>query len=298
MLFRSQDGQQAIELPICLGNVNKLLYNIKIVSSSSSGFKRNTPVKLELEITTDKLLLARATSVGQSVMVEPINPFANKELTTEQRIVLKAERQANIEAEQNGGKPTKAGLEALYKAYEKVGNDLRAAETLELLNELYPSVHNFNQIGVLYSSAGYDDKALEYYEKGYNSNKNATTAFNYAYKLKDKDKAKFKEILEESLKLEPDKPHSLYEMGRLLKRENNPEGKKMIEKAFETWKRKFETNQMSESDYSWLSSAADELGMRDFAQQVRDSKPKFNGEKLYNSENLTITSREEGIIKK
>jgi molecular chaperone DnaK len=55
---------------------------------------------------------------------------------------------------------------------------------------------------------------------------------------------------------------------------------------------------MSESDYSWLSSVADELGMRDFAQQVRDSKPKFNGEKLYNSENLTITSIEEGIIKK
>ncbi|SDA95026.1 Molecular chaperone DnaK (HSP70) [Algoriphagus alkaliphilus] len=297
-LVTSQDGQQAIELPICLGNVNKLLYNIKIVSSSSSGFKRNTPVKLELEITTDKLLLARATSIGQSVMVEPINPFANKELTTEQRIVLKAERQANIEAEQNGGKPTKAGLEALYKAYEKVGNDLRAAETLELLNEIYPSIHNYNQIGVLFSSAGYDEKALEYYELAYQKDKDATTAFNYAYKLKSKDKAKFKEILEESLRLEPDKPHSLYELGKLLKREQDPKGKEMIQKAFESWKRKFESNRMSESDYSWLSSAADELGMRDFAQQVRDSKPKFNGEKLYNSENLTITSREEGIIKK
>jgi molecular chaperone DnaK len=54
-LVTSQDGQQAIELPICLGNVNKLLYNIKIVSGNSQGFKRNTPVKLELEITTDKL---------------------------------------------------------------------------------------------------------------------------------------------------------------------------------------------------------------------------------------------------
>lgn len=296
-LVTSQEGQQAIELPICLGNVNKLLYNIKIVSGNSQGFKRNTPVKLELEITTDKLLLARATAVGQQIMVEPINPFANKELTAEQRIVLKAERQANIEAEQNGGKPTKQGLETLYKSYEKVGNDFRAAETLELLNELYPSVHNYNQIGVLYSSAGHDDKALEYYEKGYNSNKNATTAFNYAYKLKDKDKEKFKEILKESLRLDPDKPHSLYELGRLLKKEKNPEGKKMIEKAFENWKRKFDTNQMNESDYSWLSSVADELGMRDFAQQVRESKPQFSGEKLYNSENLTVTSKEEGLIK-
>lgn len=296
-LVTSQDGQQAIELPICLGNINKLLYNIKIVSGNSQGFKRNTPVKLELEITTDKLLLARATAEGQQIMVEPINPFANKELTAEQRIVLKAERQANIEAEQNSGKPTKQGLETLYKAYEKVGNDFRAAETLELLNEMYPSVQNYNQIGVLYSSAGYDDKALEYFEKGYNSNKNATTAFNYAYNLKDKDKEKFKEILEESLRLDPDKPHSLYELGRLLKKENNPEGKKMIEKAFENWKRKFDINQMNESDYSWLSSAADELGMKDFAQQVRESKPQFSGENLYNSDNLTVTSREEGLIK-
>jgi len=285
-------------LPICLGNINKLLYNIQIVSSNQQGFKRNTPVKLELEITTDKLLIARATAVGQQVLVEPINPFANKELTTEQRIVLKAERQANLEAEQNGGKPTKQGLKTLYKAYEKVGNDLRAAETLELLNELYPSKSNYNSIGVLYSNAGYNDKALEYYELAYTHDKDSTTAFNYAYKLKDKDREKFKEILEESLRLDPDKPHSLYELGRLLKKENNPEGKKMIEKAFETWKRKFETNQMSESDYSWLSSAANELGMSDFARQVRDSKPQFSGEKLYNSENLTVTSREEGLIKR
>jgi tetratricopeptide (TPR) repeat protein len=296
-LVTSHDGQKAIELPICLGNINKLLYNIQIVSSNQQGFKRNTPVKLELEITTDKILLARATVIGQQVMVEPINPFANKELSTEQRIVLKAERQANLEAEQNGGKPTKQGLETLYKAYERVGNDLRAAETLELLDELYPSIHNFNQIGVLYSNAGYDDKALEYYEKGYNSNKNATTAFNYAYKLKEKDRSKFKEILEESLRLDPDKPHSLYELGRMLKRDNNLEGKKMIEKAFETWKRKFETNQMSESDYSWLSSAADELGMKEFARQVRDSKPQFTGDRLYNSENLTVTFREGELIK-
>ena len=296
-LVTSQDGQKAIELPICLGNVNKLLYNIQIVNSSQQGFKRNTPVRLELEITTDKLLIARASAFGQSVFVEPINPFANKELTTEQRIVLKAERQANLEAEQNGGKPTKQGLETLYKAYEKVGNDLRAAETLELLNELYPNVYNYNQIGVLYSGAGYDDKALEYYEKGYNLDKNATTAFNYAYKLKDKDKAKFKEILEESLQIDPDKPHSLYELGRLLKRENNSEGKEMIEKAFEAWKQKFETNIMSDSDYGWLSSVADELGMKEFARQVRDSKPQFSGEKLYNSENLTVTSTEERLIK-
>ena len=296
-LVTSQNGQAAIELPICLGSVNKLLYNIKIVCGDQNGFRKNTSVRLELELTTDKLLRARASAVGQSVLVEPINPFSNKELSTEERVVLKAERQANLDAEQNGGKPTKEGLEALYKAYEKVGNDFRAAETLELLNELYPDKSYYNQIGVLYSSAGYDAKALEYYELGYINNKNSTTAFNYAYKLKDKDKAKFKEILEESLQLDPDKPHSLFELGRLLKRENDPNGKEKIKKAFEIWKSKFDSNRMNESDFGWLASAADELGMRDFAQHVRDSQPKFTGEKLFNDANLTITNKDTGLIK-
>lgn len=71
----------------------------------------------------------------------------------------------------------------------------------------------------------------------------------------------------------------------------------MIKQAFDTWKKKYDTNSMSESDYSWLSSAAEELGMRDFAQQVRQSKPTFKGEELYNSDNLTQIIIEEGLIK-
>ena len=295
-LVTTIDGQASIELPICLGNINKMLYNIQIVSGNPAGFKRNTSVRLELEIDSNKLLLARASAEGQSVFVEPINPFANKELTTDERIVLKAERQANIEAEKNGGKPSKEGLTNLYKAYEKVGNDLRAAETLKLLNELYPHIHNYNQIGLFYSSAGHDDKAAVYYELAYQNAYNATTAFNYAHILKHKNHQKYREILEEALRLEPDMPHSLYELGKLLKKENNPSGAEMIKKAFAEWKHRFDTNRMEESDYSWLSSA-ENLGMYDFALQVRQSKPTFQGDRLYNTENLTKTRSEDSLIK-
>ncbi|MDL2247162.1 Hsp70 family protein [Bacteroides sp. OttesenSCG-928-J23] len=296
-LVSSKDGQQAIELPICIGNINKLLYNIKITSSNKQGFMRNTPVRLELEITTDKLLLARATADGQTVFTEPINPFANKELTTEQLIVLKAERQVNIEAEKNGGKHTKQGLESLYKAHERVGNTLSAAETLELLNELYPNVSYYSQIGVLYSSAGYRDKALEYYQKGYESNKNEVTAFNYAYGLKSKDREKAKKVLKESLDINPNYPHSLFELGRLLKNENDSNGKELILKAFKTWKQEFESNQISKNNYSWLAAAADELSMKDFAQRVRESIPQFRENKFYDIENLTTTNGEREMIK-
>lgn len=295
-LVTAQDGQQAIELPICLGNKNKLLYNIKIVSGDVSGFKKNTPVRLEIEINADKLLIARASALGQSVFVEPMNPFANKDLTTEELIVLKAERQANIEAEQNSGKPTKAGLENLYKAYDQIGNHLRAAETLELLNELYPNKYNFNQIGLFYSAAGHDDKALEFYKLAYQENKNSVTAFNYASKHKNKDDEKFREVLEEALKLDPDMPHAQYELGRILTRTKPEEGKSLIKRAFDKWKLKFDSNQMNDSDYSWLSSAAIDLGMKDFAKQVRDSQPKTTTSKLYNTNNLTSTFIESGIV--
>lgn len=39
-LVTSQDGQAAIELPICVGNINKMIFNLKITSSEQSGFKK------------------------------------------------------------------------------------------------------------------------------------------------------------------------------------------------------------------------------------------------------------------
>jgi len=90
----------------------------------------------------------------------------------------------------------------------------------------------------------------------------------------------------------------MFELGKILKQEGQNKGEEMIESAFEIWKNKFENNSLHEHEYSWLSSAAEELGMRDFARQVRDSKPKKSNEKLFNYDNLTITQRENGLIKK
>lgn len=294
-LVTTYDGQKAIELPICLGSKNKVLYNIQIISDDINGFKKDTAVKLEIEITSDKLLIARASAEGKSVLVEPINPFANKELTTEQRIVLQAEREANIEAEKNNGMPTKQSLKKLSEAYKKVENDLRAAETLELLNELYPPNSNLNEIGVLFSNAGYENKALYYYEQAYNQNKNFTIAFNLAYKLKNKDSNKFENLLKESLELEPNHPHSLYELGKFFKDRGNVNGEEMIKKAFDIWKTKYNSNNLSKNEYSWLSSIAYYLGMNDFANQVRNSIPNEFNDQLYDANNLTITTNNKNI---
>ena len=88
------------------------------------------------------MLIIHATCMGTICHVEPLSPFANKRIDNRRRAALKAERQANLEAEQNGGVPSKETLITLKQAYLKIGNDFKAAETLELQNELYPNVEN------------------------------------------------------------------------------------------------------------------------------------------------------------
>lgn len=283
----AEKGQKAIELPICLGNVNKMLYNIKIVSDSLNGFEENTPIQLELEINADKLLIAKATAAGKTISVEPMNPFANKELSSEERIIFAAEKEANLQAARNGGKPTEKSLSNLSKAYEKAGNYLRAAETLELQNEIYPSRYNLNQIALLYDRAGYDSKALEYFEKAYRMNRNSITASNFALTIKHLHPQKYRDALEDAISLNKDNTTALYELGKLLENEGNPQGKEMINRSFQLLKEKFETNSLSECNYGWLASIAKYLGNYDFANEVINTKPDNTLEdRLYDKNNL------------
>lgn len=281
------DGQKAIELPICLGSINKMLFNLKIVSNNLEGFKKNTPVRLEIEITVDKLLIASATAMGQTASIEPISPFANSELTSEERAIYEALKKLNNEAEKNGGKPTKSSLAKLADAYVLANKYLNAAETLELLYDLYKDVCYLNEIGVYYSRAGYNEKALEFYELSYTYNKNEVNAYNLAIKYRYKDKAKAKSLFEESLRINPEYPYSLLELGELLESENNPKGKEYIRKAYEILKRRFERNTLSLNDYGRLEDASNLLGLKDFAEKVRYSKPDVNTNNFFTNSNLT-----------
>jgi len=149
-LFPQFDGQKIIEIPVCIGNKNKILYNLKLYSPDDNGFKKSEPIKLQAEINADKLLLIRATAANKAVMVEPINPFANKDLTTNDRIKHLAEKEFRLSCARNGGEPTYEALNALHNAYEKIGLHFKAAETLEQISELFPKNANYNNIGLYY----------------------------------------------------------------------------------------------------------------------------------------------------
>lgn len=297
-LTPQKEGQEVIELPICVGSKNKLLYNIKLFNPDTGGFSKNTSVKLEIEINADKMLLIRASAGSKKIMVEPLSPFANKELTTEERIKYKAERDFNLECERNGGEPSLTALQTLHKAYEKIGMNYKAAETLEQIEEMFPGKGNLNNIGLHYSNAGKKDKAIMFYEKAMEKSPSSTTAFNIAMQYKHLNKNKYKEYLEKAQETNPHHNPSAYSLGQeLIRSGKKQEGKKLLQDSFDRWKQKFESNRMDKWDYSWFSSCARALGKHDYANHIDECEPKENLDKMYNSDNLTQFKQEEALKK-
>lgn len=290
-LVTSRSGQKTIELPICVGSVNKLLFNVKIDSSSPQGFPVNSPIQLVIEVNADKSLIVRASCLGIACQVEPLNPFANKELSTEERIVLKAERQANLEADTNGGIPSKDSLRTLRQAYEKAGNSFKAAETYELQTELYPSEDSFNEIGVLYSNAGDEEKAIEFYEKALQVNPNHKYAnANLGSTLMRREPSKAKKYLQRALELDPNHDTALIELGRIEKQNGETEkANEKFRRVYDMYMKQWKTNNLPDYAYGWFASVAEELGEQNFAKEIRQSRSKGDNEVYYNSENLSKT---------
>ena len=134
-LVPNKDGQALIELPICVGNPDKMLFNLKINAPDNNVFRKDDIIKVGISISADKLLVTDAECRNIHVRPELLNPFANKELSGEERAVIKAEREVERSASLNGGTPSKQSLNALIMAYKAAGNDFQAAETAEIKND-------------------------------------------------------------------------------------------------------------------------------------------------------------------
>lgn len=288
-LVPSRDNQEALELPICVGSQNKMLFNLKI--TRDGGFPINAEIKLGLELTADKLLLAQANCLGVNCMIEPQNPFANKELTTEERIVLAAERQANLEAEKNGGVPTKQSLISLRQAYNKAGNAFWAAETYELQLELYPNPNSYNEVGVLYSNAGNENKAIDFYERALANNPDEFhPMFNLGHTLINRDPKRAETLLRKAHSLDPSHAPSMIALAGIEERLGHKgEAQRLNQEAYNILYKKWKGGSLRDFEYSWLESVAQRLGLKSVAQEVRLSKPKLDQESYYNEENLTRT---------
>lgn len=286
-----RDGQKVIELPICVGNKNKLLYNIKITHPDGLGFSKSAPIRLDFEINADKMLLIRAMAFNKAIEVEPISPFTNREISTEDRIKIIAEREFNLECNRNRGEPTLEALQKLYNAYKEIELDFKAAETLEQIEEMFPGHGDLNTIGLHYSNAGKSEKALDFLKKSLEKERNGTVAFNIAMQFEYTDIDKYEEYLELANELDPNSSTIAFEWGKhLVKKGEKQKGDILIQSAFERWQRKYNERKMQSWDFGWFAACAEYLEMYDLAEEIKRAEKKKKSFD-YDTENLVSLSK-------
>lgn len=287
-LETSRDGQDIIEMPLCVGSTSKILSNFIITCPNDEGFHLGESIKLKIRLTADKLLKGYAEVRGSTYEIKPLNPLSNKSLSADEMRILQIQRKVYNDASRNEGKASVKSLKDLAQAYKDAGRHLEAAETYEEINDLYPGGISLNNIALEYGEAGQQEKEIQILEKALEEEpNNATIMFNLANNIKLKDPERYKELMEKSITLSPGAPVYLFDFGRwLLTHGESKRGKELIELSLQIWDGRFKNGQMQPWDYNWYISALESVGEYSKANEVRETGKKRKAA-LFNTENLT-----------
>ncbi len=290
-LHPQREGQKVIEIPICVSNKDKILANVKI--QSEAGFAKSTPITLLCDISHDKLIYFRAFVEEQEVQVEPLNPFANAALSTEEIAEKKLLKVLNEAARAHGGKPPVKLLHDLAAFYVKLEKHLKAAETFETIQQLDPNSRYETSICFHYSMAGKKKQSDKWAEIAYNKSKIGTNAYNLALvRESDGNIVEYERLMEEAISLNSDA--ALLTFGEYLLTRDKERSKQFIEKAFDKYYAQFKSNSLTKNDYSRLIRAARQLGRIEIAEEAKQKQQQFssgNEIRWYNEENLASGSK-------
>ncbi len=285
-LYPNRDGQEDIEIPICVSNVDKILTILRI----KGHFKRNEEILVECDITHDKLLHFRAILGNLVVESEPLNPLANAALSTEQLVEKKIRKKLNESALRNNGVPSVKLLEELARHYADTKQHLKAAELFESIYELTKSPETCNYICYHYSFAGRMEKQIEWAKKAYELQPSGVNAFNYALIVNKKTETElYHQLMREAINNGVDIAKVIY--GEYLKNNDNPEGQTLLQDAFEDLYARYKGSYLHESSYRTLIRVSELLEKFDVSREVLSSlneKEKNQSNIWFNKDNLLI----------
>jgi len=281
------NGQKIIEIPICVGNKNKIVHNIKVESLENKGFTLSTSIELKIYINADKMLIVEAEIDGQRVEVEPLNPFSNKEVFLRDKEKFEAEKEFNKSRALNHGVTTEKALKNIYSEYRRLELELQSAEMAEDLYNMF-NIGSLNNIGLHYSKAGDDEKAMQFYKKAMDEKPSSTTAFNIALEYRTNNRNLYIKWLEKSMEIEKSHLNSYCYGVILVENGNSEEGYKLINNSFDNWKIEYEHNRLS-VHISWFISCAKFLHKYDCVEKLEKEMREKESKKdeVYSSENLT-----------
>jgi len=271
-LHVDRSEQHTIEIPLCVGSQAKILSVIRIHSDRSEGFAPGTPVVVKGALTADKLLSVRALVSGARFNAELVSPFANRDLTTLERRVLEAERDAYVSAARRGGRPEPEALARLAHAYGAAGKHRRAAETFETVIALDPSCGHETNACYHWSLAGREDLSCEWARVAYDQRPNQVNAYNLALSLDEEGgdyRDAYERLLRESLQHDRSYAPALWALGEHLEAAGDPEAQALIGRAFDVLQGYLEDGEIRASDCRLLVQVARHLGRPETADRAQ-----------------------------
>lgn len=291
-LVVSNDNQSMIELPICVGNKNKLLGILSIHADEDwefggeKTFERGDVVIVKAQINHEKLLLVEATVNEKVATTQILNPLANEELSSKQMQVLKAKQAFNQSLLDNQGRPTKYVVKEYIRALENADEFELAADFYIALERLDKTENHATQICHLYDRAGMKRKSDYWAEIAHKRDPDEVTAFNLY--CKENDIKKQIQYLEEALEFDPNYTSALLALGRILQRRGEPKGKKLLRKAQELLQSKIIPSERNLQDLVQVSRALDDEDAEAEAKKELDKmkKEKYDASLPYDVNNL------------
>lgn len=283
-LHPQRDGQKEIEIPICVSNKDKILSIAKI--QSDEGFNKSDNIRLECEITHDKLVHFKAFVRNTQVEVEPMNPFANRALTTEEIAEKQLLKKINYAAKQNGGRPPINLMDQLVEFYKRTKNYQKVAETYETIQTLNPKRQHETDMCYYYSKANNKKLSDKWGEEAYKRNPDPVSAYNLALKKENTDPEMFERLMKEAIRGEVDSAFWIY--GKYLLNKDENYAKNLLNRAFDIWYPEFERGSLADDKYHRLINVAQLLGKSDIAKKVREAKDAIKEEqvKWFGKDNL------------
>jgi len=235
----------------------------------------------------DKAYKELQKSIGNTqVEVEPMNPFANRALTTEEIAEKQLLKKINYAAKQNGGRPPINLMDQLVEFYKRTKNYQKVAETYETIQTLNPKRQHETDMCYYYSKANNEKLSDKWGEEAYKRNPTPISAYNLAIKKEDTDPEMFERLMKEAIIGEVDSAFWIY--GKYLLNKDENHAKNLLNKAFDIWYPEFERGSLADDKYHRLINVAQLLGKSDIAKKVREAKDAIKEEqvKWFGKDNL------------
>lgn len=290
--------QSSIELPICVGNKNKLL-GIITINSDNDYFNIGDEVQVTASINQEKLLSITAQVAGKTVSSSILNPLSNEELTETESKLLKAKQIFNQDLLDYKGRPRIHVVKKYADAALEAGAYELAAELFQGIERMDSSYDYSTIICHAYDRAGRDNLSKQWAEIAYKRDPNDVNAYNLSIEHHDERREKYLRL---SLEHNPNYTTSLLLLGKYLLAKGHPEGEELLRKAKDILSLRCQNSFATKRDCLDLiniSSSLDDKNTESIANSALDEiNEKEEETKAYDDKNLVQTTNNDKLLKK